>query len=278
MTNPPLFLLAILTSLLATSPTVTNKTDKIPKLSILYQTEHLAVVAKPPLVPCHWPERRSKGKHRRRIVPKTNDPNEQSVQETNIIQRATATFDKQIYLVHRLDAATSGCLLVAFSSQACREASQALAAHGEKTYYALCRGDGATLKQKGTYVADGNVKDAKGVMRTAATEIECLLGSNGPPRRCCLVRRNYKCANTDGIDIDSCENVLVEYNYIDVGDDHVTILAGKLRPNQQGVRSPPTRNVTVQHNDLKSGMGLSIGSSTAGGIEDVLYYNNVMTD
>ena len=85
--------------------------------------------------------------------------------------------------------------------------------------------------------------------------------------------RNYGCANTDGIDIDSSENVLVEYNTIDVGDDHVTVLAGKLRHN----RSPPTRNVTVQHNTLLSGMGLSIGSSTAGGISDVLYYNNVMT-
>ena len=85
--------------------------------------------------------------------------------------------------------------------------------------------------------------------------------------------RNYRCANTDGIDIDSCENVLVEYNQIDVGDDHVTVLAGKLRKG----RAPPCRNVTVQHNTLLRGMGLSIGSSTAGGISDVLYYNNTMT-
>jgi polygalacturonase len=89
--------------------------------------------------------------------------------------------------------------------------------------------------------------------------------------------RNYKCANTDGIDIDSSENVLVEHNWIDVGDDHVTVLAGKLRniPGEP-VRSPPTRNVTVQHNRLGAGMGLSIGSSTAGGISDVVYFNNIM--
>lgn len=84
--------------------------------------------------------------------------------------------------------------------------------------------------------------------------------------------RNYKCANTDGIDIDSCENVLVEHNYIDVGDDHVTILAGEKQD------SPMTRNITIQHNDFRSGMGLSIGSRTAGGIQDVLYYNNVITE
>ena len=84
--------------------------------------------------------------------------------------------------------------------------------------------------------------------------------------------RLYKCANTDGIDIDSSENVLVEYNYIDVGDDHVTVLAGE-HPG-----APPSRNITVQHNDLRSGMGLAIGSRTAGGVENVLYYNNVMTE
>ena len=84
--------------------------------------------------------------------------------------------------------------------------------------------------------------------------------------------RNYRCPNTDGIDIDSTENALVEYNTLNVGDDHVTVLAGKVR----NMYIPPSRNITVQHNTLGSGMGLSIGSSTAGGIEDVLYYNNTM--
>lgn len=84
--------------------------------------------------------------------------------------------------------------------------------------------------------------------------------------------RNYGCANTDGIDIDSSQNVLVEYNTLNVGDDHVTVLAGKRR----NIYIPPSRNVTVQHNTLGSGMGLCIGSSTAGGVEDVLYYNNTM--
>jgi hypothetical protein len=88
--------------------------------------------------------------------------------------------------------------------------------------------------------------------------------------------RLYKCPNTDGIDIDSSENVLVEYNHINVGDDHVTVLAGKLKNRPNLYRTPPTRNVTVQHNILGTGMGLAIGSSTAGGVSDVLYYNNTM--
>ena len=84
--------------------------------------------------------------------------------------------------------------------------------------------------------------------------------------------RNYACANTDGIDVDSSENILIEHNYISVGDDHITVISGKLR----GGRSPPTRNVTARDNYLGSGMGLSIGSSTAGGVSDVVYSNNIM--
>mmetsp|Transcript_21508 Transcript_21508/g.29940 ORF Transcript_21508/g.29940 Transcript_21508/m.29940 type:complete len:213 (-) Transcript_21508:171-809(-) len=66
---------------------------------------------------------------------------------------------------------------------------------------------------------------------------------------------------------------MIRHSTIECGDDHVTILAGKLRNN----RAPPTRNVTVRHNILGRGMGLAIGSSTAGGVSDVLYYNNTMT-
>ena len=76
--------------------------------------------------------------------------------------------------------------------------------------------------------------------------------------------------NGDGIDVDSCQNVLIENNYISCGDDHVTILSGT---NGKG---PPCKNVTVRHNKLGTGMGLSVGSSVAGGVEDVLYQHNWM--
>ena len=76
--------------------------------------------------------------------------------------------------------------------------------------------------------------------------------------------------NGDGMDIDSCQNVLVEHNDISCGDDHVTILSGT---NGKG---RPSKNITVRHNTLGTGMGLSVGSSVAGGVEDVLYQYNWM--
>jgi len=163
----------------------------IPLLPILLENEHYAVVSKPPLVPCHYLEITNKKKKKKRIIKEDG--------ETKIIpvlQRAMATFpQRQIYLVHRLDAATSGCLLIAFSSQVARELSEALQSSAstspyecQKSYYALCRGDGASLREKGRFVASGDVKDSKGIKRSAVTEIEGLWGSDGYPRRCCLVR------------------------------------------------------------------------------------------
>ena len=42
--------------------------------------------------------------------------------------------------------------------------------------------------------------------------------------------------------------------------------------------SQPTKNITIVDNRLGSGMGISIGSSVSGGVEDVLYARNVMTE
>ena len=87
---------------------------------------------------------------------------------------------------------------------------------------------------------------------------------------------DYKCANTDGIDVDSTVNVLIEHNYISCGDDHVTVISGA------GVKgrafAMPSRNVTVRYNTLGTGMGLSVGSSVSGGVEDVTYQFNTMTE
>ena len=88
---------------------------------------------------------------------------------------------------------------------------------------------------------------------------------------------NDKCnPNIDGIDIDSSTNVLIENNHISVGDDHVTILSGGGDAGRK--YNMPSKNITVKNNILGSGMGLSIGSSVSGGIEDVLYYNNTMNE
>ena len=82
--------------------------------------------------------------------------------------------------------------------------------------------------------------------------------------------------NGDGIDVDSCQNVLIEHNYINCGDDHVTILSGVGKAGQDFAM--PSKNITVCDNRLGSGMGLSVGSSVSGGVEDVLYTRNVMNE
>lgn len=82
--------------------------------------------------------------------------------------------------------------------------------------------------------------------------------------------------NTDGIDVDSCQNVLIERCDISTGDDHVTILSGA---GASGIKAAlPTRNVTVRDCVLGTGMGLSVGSSVSGGVSDVLYTRNRMKE
>ena len=88
--------------------------------------------------------------------------------------------------------------------------------------------------------------------------------------------QNISGFNGDGIDVDSCQNVLIEHNYINCGDDHVTILSGVGKAGQDF--GMPSKNITVADNRMGSGMGLSIGSSVSGGVEDVLYTRNVMNE
>lgn len=78
------------------------------------------------------------------------------------------------------------------------------------------------------------------------------------------------------MDIDSSVDVLVERNYVSCGDDHFTVLAGAGASGR--AFGMPSRNVTIRDNILGTGMGMSIGSSVSGGVEDVLYMNNTMTE
>ncbi|KAG0590053.1 hypothetical protein KC19_1G067700 [Ceratodon purpureus] len=76
--------------------------------------------------------------------------------------------------------------------------------------------------------------------------------------------------NTDGIDPDSCRNVLVEDCYISVGDDAIAIKSGW---DKYGIEyNRPCVNVTIRnmvvHSEISA--GVSIGSEMSGGIEQVL--------
>lgn len=73
---------------------------------------------------------------------------------------------------------------------------------------------------------------------------------------------------TDGIDIDSSVNALIEYVTLDCGDDCFTLKSG--RGNDGVDRARPTRNVVIRHCAVKRGVGgVTIGTETAAGIENV---------
>ena len=91
-------------------------------LSVLYQDPWLAVVDKPAGLMVH--------------------DSVLAAGETDFAaDRLRAQFDRPIHLVHRLDRATSGCLLLAFDRDTASLLGKALMADGfDKEYLAVCRG------------------------------------------------------------------------------------------------------------------------------------------
>jgi len=75
--------------------------------------------------------------------------------------------------------------------------------------------------------------------------------------------------NTDGIDIDSCEDVLIENCHVTVGDDGIALKSGS---GEDGIRAgKPCRQITVRDCTVENGHGgIVIGSETAGGVSEVL--------
>jgi polygalacturonase len=75
--------------------------------------------------------------------------------------------------------------------------------------------------------------------------------------------------NTDGMDIDSCRNVLIEGCHVAVGDDGICLKSGS---GEDGIRAKaPTSGVLVRNCTVKDGHGgIVIGSETAAGIFDVM--------
>lgn len=81
--------------------------------------------------------------------------------------------------------------------------------------------------------------------------------------------------NNDGIDIESCENVLIEDSFLNNGDDCIVIKSGR---NADGRRiGVPTKNVLVRNCEMKDGHGgLVIGSEISGGAKDIIIENSIM--
>ena len=91
-------------------------------LPVLYADAHIAVVNKPAGVMAH-DSKLARG-------------------ETDFVaDRLRAQFGKPIFLIHRLDRATSGCLLVAFDRESASTLGKVLMSREvEKDYLAVCRG------------------------------------------------------------------------------------------------------------------------------------------
>lgn len=74
--------------------------------------------------------------------------------------------------------------------------------------------------------------------------------------------------STDGIDIDSCDGVLIERAEISCNDDSICLKAGR---DADGLRvNRVCENVTIQNCKLYAGAGVTLGSETSGGIRNVI--------
>lgn len=83
--------------------------------------------------------------------------------------------------------------------------------------------------------------------------------------------------NNDGMDIDSCNGVIVERCIVDSGDDGICIKSGR---DEDGWRvGQPCENVIVRDCVVKRGHGgIVIGSELSGGVRNIFAHNLVFED
>ncbi|XP_008786949.2 probable polygalacturonase [Phoenix dactylifera] len=83
----------------------------------------------------------------------------------------------------------------------------------------------------------------------------------------------HNAPNTDGIDPDSCEDMVIENCYIHVGDDGIAIKSGW---DQYGIAyGRPSTNILIRNVVLRTvvSAGVSIGSEMSGGISNITLEN-----
>jgi len=82
------------------------------------------------------------------------------------------------------------------------------------------------------------------------------------------VRNPWYSQNGDGLDLESCKNVLIYNNTFDVGDDAICIKSGKDKDGRD--RGIPTENVIVKNNTVYHAHGgFVIGSEMSGGVKNI---------
>lgn len=87
-----------------------------------------------------------------------------------------------------------------------------------------------------------------------------------------LMNASGRMPSTDGVDIDSSKNVLVEKADIQANDDALVIKSGR---DGDGLRvNRPSENILIRNSLVTAGAaGFTIGSETSGGVRDVEVYN-----
>jgi hypothetical protein len=82
------------------------------------------------------------------------------------------------------------------------------------------------------------------------------------------VKNPWYAQNGDGIDVESCKNVLIENSTFDVGDDGICIKSGRDEAGRK--RGVPTENVIIRHNTVYHAHGgFVIGSEMSGGARNI---------
>lgn len=139
-------------------------------VTIIDQSTHYLVVAKPPSVVCHhseWTGSRSRA-------------------EIPMIQRVRQAVGRKVNLVHRLDRGASGCLLMTYSDDTndntTAQLIDAMHMQANKTYVALVRGEGilheVDFKNQGWFCVDRPIKDEAGTMKEATTYFRFVAGQD----------------------------------------------------------------------------------------------------
>lgn len=83
-----------------------------------------------------------------------------------------------------------------------------------------------------------------------------------------IVRNPWYSQNGDGIDIESCKNVVVYNSSFDVGDDAICIKSGKDEDGRR--RGVPCENLVIRNNIVYHGHGgVTVGSEMSGGVRNM---------
>jgi tRNA pseudouridine65 synthase len=139
---------------------VTFAREVVAPIAVLYEDALLAVVDKPARLMAHA-SALARG------------------EDDFLVDRLRAQFGRQVHLVHRLDRATSGCLLVAFDAATAGALGAVfMGREVRKDYLAICRGWPEPAEQLVDYALDGG--PGKPVRKPAVTRLRTLATAEVP--------------------------------------------------------------------------------------------------